>query len=170
MIDVLKIILPAVLVLVTVFLLLDRQQRIDLKKKQIESKLKSDSTVLPIRLRAYERLMLVLERTAPNYLIVNTIKLGMTCIELQTQLIISIRKEFAHNVSQQIYVSTELWNTIKIAQESLIQLVNSCSVRMKPDDDATQLAKYIIQVYNDTEDLPTEKAIEFLKNEVRSLM
>lgn len=170
MIDILKISLPAVFVLLTVFLLLERQQRVDLKKKQIDLKLKNGSTTLPIRLRAYERLMLVLERTAPNCLIVNTIKSGMSCIELQTQLIASIRQEFAHNVSQQIYVSTELWSASKMAQESLIQLINTCSAKLKPEDDATQLAEYIIQVYNSTEDVPTENAIELLKKEVRTLM
>lgn len=170
MIDILKISLPAVFVLLTVFLLLERQQRVDLKKKQIDLKLKNGSTTLPIRLRAYERLMLVLERTAPNYLIVNTIKSGMSCIEFQTQLIASIRQEFAHNVSQQIYVSTELWSASKMAQESLIQLINTCSAKLKPEDDATQLAEYIIQVYNSTEDVPTENAIELLKKEVRTLM
>ena len=170
MIDILKITLPALLVLLTAYLLLDKLMRTDLRKRKLEASEKNSSTILPIRLRAYERLMLVLERTAPNYLIVNTIKSGMNCIELQTQLIASIRQEFAHNVSQQIYVSTELWAAFKMAQESLIQLVNNCSAKLKSDGEATQLAEFIIQVYNSTEDVPTENAIELLKKEVRSLM
>ncbi len=170
MIDILKITLPALLVFLTAFLLLDRQQKVEMRKRQLESKENNSTITLPIRLRAYERLMLVLERTIPNYLIVNTIKSGMNCIELQTQLIASIRQEFAHNVAQQIYVSTELWSAFKMAQESLIQLVNSCAVRLQPNGDATQLAEYIIQVYNSTDDLPSENAIALLKIEVKSLM
>ncbi len=170
MIDILKITLPALLVLLTAFLVLERQQKAEMRKRQVESKEKCSSTTLPIRLRAYERLMLVLERTTPNYLIVNTIKSGMSCIELQTQLIASIRQEFAHNVSQQIYVSTELWSAFKMVQESLVQLVNTCAGRLQPNGDASQLAEFIIQVYNNTDDLPSENAIELLKKEVRNLM
>ena len=74
MIDILKITLPALLVLLTAFLVLERQQKAEMRKRQVESKEKCSSTTLPIRLRAYERLMLVLERTTPNYLIVNILK------------------------------------------------------------------------------------------------
>ena len=170
MIDILKIILPALLVLITAFFVLDRQQKAEMQRRQMDAKEKNSSITLPIRLRAYERLMLVLERTIPNYLIVNTLKSGMSSIELQTQLIAAIRQEFAHNVSQQIYVSNELWSAFRLAQESLIQLVNSCAARLQPEADATQLAQYIIQVYNSTDELPSEHAIALLKQEVRTLI
>lgn len=170
MIDIVKITLPALLVLITAFFVLDRQQKAEIQRRQLDTKEKNSSTILPIRLRAYERLMLVLERTIPNYLIINTIKSEMSSIELQTQLIAAIRQEFSHNVSQQIYVSNDLWSAFRMAQESLIQLVNSCAARLQPDGDATQLAEYIIQVYNSTDELPSENAISLLKAEVRILM
>jgi hypothetical protein len=170
MIDIVKITLPALLVLITAFFVLDRQQKAEIQRRQLDTKEKNSSTTLPIRLRAYERLMLVLERTIPNYLIINTIKSEMSSIELQTQLIAAIRQEFSHNVSQQIYVSNDLWSAFRMAQESLIQLVNSCAARLQSDGDATQLAEYIIQVYNSTDELPSENAISLLKAEVRILM
>jgi len=114
--------------------------------------------------------MLVLERTSPNSIVINTIKPGMTCVELQTQLLNNIRQEFAHNASQQIYVSDELWAAIRATQESLIQLINGCASKMQPENDAVSLAELIIQIFASSEQTPTETTTELLKKEVRSLM
>jgi len=126
------------------------------------------STLTPIRLRAYERLTLVLERTAPNALIINIITPEMTSAELHRLLVENIRKEFAHNVSQQMYVSDELWSAIKLAQETLIQLVSTCASKLPPENKASGLAELLIQVYSTTDETPTEIALGLLKNEVRN--
>lgn len=170
MIEILKIVLPALLVLLTAYLLIDKLLRNEEKRRSFEIKQKNASVTTPIRLRAYERLMLVLERTSPNVIVLNTIRNGMTNLELQTQLLSSIRQEFSHNVSQQIYVSNELWTTVKSTQESLIQLINSCAARTAPTANATSLAELIIQVYAASEKTPTEIATELLKKEVAGLM
>ena len=122
------------------------------------------------RLQAYERLALVLERTTPNAMILNTINPGMNCIDLQKELMSSIRNEFSHNLSQQIYVSDELWNSIKVVQETLLKLVISCSAQFPPTNAATDLAEQIIQVYASAEQTPTEYALTKLKEEVRQLI
>lgn len=170
MLEILKIVLPALLVMLTSYLMIDKLLRNEEKRRNFELAQKNASTVMPIKLRAYERLMLVLERTSPNTIVINTIKPGMTNFELQTQLLASIRQEFAHNVSQQIYISNELWTAIKSTQESLIQLINSCASKTEPNENAASLAELIIQVFASTEKTPTEIATDLLKKEVRTLM
>lgn len=170
MLEILKIVLPALLVMLTSYLMIDKLLRNEEKRRNFELAQKNASTVMPIKLRAYERLMLVLERTSPNTIVINTIKPGMTNFELQTQLLASIRQEFAHNASQQIYISNELWTTIKSTQESLIQLINSCALKTKPNENAASLAELIIQVFASSEKTPTEIATDLLKKEVRTLM
>lgn len=170
MLEILKIVLPALLVLITSYLMIDKLLRNEEKRRNFELAQKNVTAVMPIRLRAYERLMLVLERTSPNTIVISTIKPKMTNFELQTQLLSSIRQEFAHNVSQQIYVSNELWTAIKITQESLIQLVNSCASKTSPNENAASLAELVIQVFASSEKTPTEIATELLKKEVRILM
>ncbi|MGB4577357.1 MAG: hypothetical protein WBI06_10695 [Paludibacter sp.] len=170
MIEILKIGLPALLVFLTAYLLIDKLLRNDENRRNFEISKKNVSIITPIRLRAYERLMLVLERTSPNSIVINTIKSGMTCIELQTQLLNNIRQEFAHNASQQIYVSDELWAAIRATQESLIQLINGCASKIQPESNAVSLAELIIQVFASSELTPTETTTELLKKEVRSLM
>ena len=94
----------------------------------------------------------------------------MTNLELHTQLLASIRQEFSHNLSQQIYVSDEVWTHIRSAQESLLRLVNSTAADCKPNDSASVLAELIIQVYNSSENTPSELAMDKLKKEVRILL
>lgn len=166
--DILKIVLPALIVLLTAYLLIDKLLRNEEKRRIFELRKSSLSTITPIRLRAYERLILVLERTTPATLILNNAKPGMTNQELHTQLLASIRQEFSHNLSQQIYVSEEIWKYIRGAQESLLQLINSCAPKCNPNGSASDLAEFIIQVYGATDETPTELAIEKLKKEVQN--
>jgi len=165
--EILKIILPALLVMLTAYLLIDKLLRNEEKRRNFETYRNNLSTITPIRLRAYERIILLLERTTPNVLILSVAKPDMTNMELHTQLLASIRQEFGHNLSQQIYVSDEIWNHVRAAQESLLRLVNTCSSTCKPTDSASILAERIIKVYNESEHTPTEIAIEKLKSEVR---
>ena len=165
--DILKIVLPALIVLLTAYLLIDKLLRNEEKRRNFELRRQSSTTITPIRLRAYERLILVLERTTPATLIVNVAKPEMTNMELHTQLLASIRQEFSHNLSQQIYVSDEMWVCLRGAQESLLRLVNTCASQFNPANSATELAERIIQVYNASEHTPSELAIELLKKEVR---
>lgn len=165
--EILKFTLPALLVFLTAYILIDKQLKNEERKRTFYLKKDNLSTITPIRLRAYERLMLLLERTTPNTLILGVSIPGMKNRELHSALLESIRHEFSHNISQQIYVSDELWKYIKNAQESLLKLVNTCAAKCQPDDSATQLAEQIIQVYSSNNETPSELAISTLKNEVR---
>ena len=167
MIDILKITIPALLVLLTAYLLIDKLLKNDEKRRNFELRKSNAATLTPIRLRAYERLILVLERTTPSTLIVNVAKPNMTNMELHTQLLESIRQEFSHNLSQQIYISDDSWNHIRSAQESLLRLVNTCAAQCNPANSAGELAEKIIQVFGASEQTPTEMAINNLKKEVR---
>jgi len=166
---VLYIVLPAAFVLATAYLLIDKMLKNDEKRRNFELRKQNLGIVTPIRLRAYERLMLVLERTTPDTLILNNANGKMNCLELQKKLLSAVREEFSHNASQQIYVSNDLWSAIRLTQESLLQLINSCAVSCQPDEPAEILAGRIIQVYTSSGETPTEAASLLLKNEVKSL-
>lgn len=168
--DILKIVLPALLVLLTAYLLINKLLNNEEKRRNFELRKNGLSIITPIRLRAYERLILVLERTTPNNLILNVAKPGMTNLQLHTELLSSLRQEFSHNLSQQIYVSDEIWNYIRSSEESLLRLINTCAAQCNPNESATVLAEKIIQVFGSSEKTPTEQAIEKLKNEVRSFL
>ena len=170
MFDILKIVLSAILVLLTAWFVLDKQQKEQQRQREHDLRMGTKGNTLPTRLRAYERLMLVLERTLPTNLLVATIEPGMNCLTLQSKLLTSIRDEFAHNASQQIYISNELWTAIRAAQESSVKLVNMCAAKLQQDEPAPKLAEMILNLYAQLEQSPNEIAAELLKKEVRILL
>ncbi|MCL1868728.1 MAG: hypothetical protein FWF72_07300 [Paludibacter sp.] len=159
-------VVPALLVLLAAWILLKNllqnfanQRNSDLQKANLQY-------ITPVRLRSYERLMLLLERTKPENLILNNFKDGMNCFDLQITLQNTIRQEFAHNLSQQIYVSIVLWENIINTKESLLNLINLCAAECPSDANGAALAERIIMIYNNEAQTPTDVAVEFLKKEV----
>ncbi len=170
MTEILKITIPALLVLITAFFLLHKLLRNENERRKFELKTRIAPETIKIRLQAYERLALLLERTNPTTLILSLITPGMKSLELQKELLSQIRTEFSHNISQQIYISDELWNALKIVQENLLKVVNISAEEFENNASATELAEKIISVYNANSANPTTIAISMLKKEVRELI
>lgn len=168
--QILQYTIPALLVIAMAYLLIDKLLKNEESRRNFEIIKQNQPVVTPIKLRAYERLMLLLERITPNFILVNKVQPNMTALELQGILLNDIRKELEHNFSQQIYISSELWESIKAAQENTIQLINLCSSQCKPDDSATKLATIIIQVYDSKEETAIDSAKEELKTEIRKIL
>lgn len=167
--EILKITIPALLVLFTSYFIISKLLKNEEDRRKTELQKNNQSQITPIRLRAYERLIILLERTNPNNLLLNMQLHNMTAIELQSELLSTVRQEFAHNVSQQIYVSNDAWKYVKGAQESLLQLINACSAKCDPNDTATTVAELILHVYASTDETPNDVAIAKLKSEISSL-
>ena len=167
--EILKYILPAIIVLLASWLVLKQMIKNDQGKRNYELISKNQQIMTPIRLQAYERLTLLLERISPESLIMRLNKPEMKAKQLQTEIINTIRSEFDHNVSQQIYVSPQAWALIKNARSTIVQIVNSCSHKVKPDSSAFELSKMILEELMQQEKSPVSIALEFLKAEVRKL-
>ena len=85
---------------------------------------------------------------------------------LQGVMTKNIRDEFEHNLSQQIYVSSEVWNRIKKAKEEMIGIINSSAVKLDADTDISNLVGIIFE--NIAKQNPVDSALEFLKKEIRN--
>jgi len=169
LLDNLKYTLPAVVVLLTAYFLLSRFFKHEERKRMFDLRLKNQTQINPLRLQAYERIVLFLERISPESLIIRNNKAGMKCQDLQSALLADIRSEFEHNLSQQIYFSSEAWNVTKGAKENIVKLINLSSAAIKQDDPSIELGKTILANYVKTENSPVDIAIDFIKKEVRQL-
>lgn len=167
--DGLLIIALTVLVVAGAYLLLDRLLRNDERRRAHELRSRVAAETVAVRLRAYERLALFLERTKPGTLLPEAAQPGMTSLQLHAKLLETIRREYGHNVSQQIYVGDEAWQSVVAAKESLLRLVNICAASCDPADPAERLAARIIQSYAEAPDPPTETALARLKAEARAI-
>ncbi|NJO89416.1 MAG: hypothetical protein HC831_11010 [Chloroflexia bacterium] len=140
-----------------------------MKRKQRAQKheyiLKNQKTITPIRLQAYERIIMFLERISPGNLITRVQEAGMSAKQLQMQLLRQIRAEFEHNISQQLYISSESWELTKNSKENLIKLINVASKDMQPDASGIDLSRAILEVYLKVENPPIEMAVRKIKDE-----
>ena len=168
--ELLKYTLPALIVFLTAYFLLTRYMQKDATAKAIELKLKRDKEIIMLRLQAYERLSLFLERINPASVISRVRTPDMICTELQYAMIKNIREEYEHNLSQQIYVSSATWNLIVQAKDEIIKTVNLIGQQLPPDASSGQLINAIFTgISRANAPLPTEQALEFLKTECREL-
>jgi len=103
--EVLKYTLPALIVFLTAYFLIRAFIRNDQDKRKHEIVLQNQKNVTPVRLQAYERVILFLERISLESLIMRTSKQGMTSKQIQTSMLNTIRAEFEHNLSQQVYIT-----------------------------------------------------------------
>ena len=167
--ELLKIILPALLVFLTAWFLIRDMLENAQRKRESDFRIKNSSNITPIRLQAYERLALVLERISPQSLLMRTSPHEMNSSDYHQQLLSSIRQEFEHNFSQQIYVSPLLWETIRRAREELIGIINKSAEEIDNSAPALLLSKKIIENYIEDENQPIAYAMNELKKVVGRL-
>lgn len=140
------------------------------KNRKQEFRMKFSDQILPLRLQAYERLTLFLERIKPESMILRVNRPGMSVLELQKALLQTIREEYEHNLSQQIYVSTTAWAMINAARQSMLQLVSSQANELNPDEPANELATDILDEFASISDDPLTVALTFLGNEAKEFL
>ncbi|PLX04082.1 MAG: hypothetical protein C0594_09570 [Marinilabiliales bacterium] len=167
--EILKYTVPALVVFITAYFILKSMLDKEVQKHRIEIVMNNQKIITPIRLQAYERLSLFLERIALESLIMRTQQPKMTVGQLQSRLISSIRTEFDHNLSQQVYVSVAAWGVIKNAKENLIQMINAMAGKMDTSAPAMDLSKALLEQVMQMDVSPTKEALTFLKKEISGI-
>ncbi len=178
--EIAKYTIPSIVVFITAYFLLklhlNAQEEINKKelKTQIEElrlqiKQEDKKYLTPIRLQAYERMVLFLERISPQSLVFRVQKPSQKVYQLQAALLKAIRDEYEHNLAQQLYISKESWTMLKAAKEDLVNLINNAAIDLKPDDNGIELSKRIFESVMGNKKLQTEHAIEFLKKDIQKL-
>lgn len=123
--------------------------------------------VLPLRLQAYERMALFLERIEPNQLVMRIHSNGLNVAQEQNLLLTAIRSEYEHNLSQQIYINTEVWNQINGAKDDIIDIINAVAGTFQPADDSLAFAEALLAAA--AEKPVVYRAMATLKNDVQKL-
>jgi hypothetical protein len=170
LIEILKIILPAGAVFAAAFLLVQKFLANEQKRRDHELKKASLSSITPLKIQAYERIVIFLERIHPNTLVVRVNKHGMTAQQLHQELIKAIKTEYEHNLSQQIYVSHNSWELVKTAKEEIIKLVNISATKVPHDNSSNDLAMMVLNITaNVDKKMPNEVALEYVKKEIAQI-
>ncbi|MEZ5009245.1 MAG: hypothetical protein R2728_14240 [Chitinophagales bacterium] len=180
--ELLKYIIPSIVIFAGTYLIMSnfftnqwKEKSFEMKGKELELKNKElaerNKVVLPIKLQAYERLIIFLERINPNSSIQRVRQPGMTANDLQLALVSNIRAEFEHNTAQQLYISIEAWQLVKTVKEEMIKLYNLIGSNMPKDAMALDYSRAILEyLLNTDKDLPTDTAIKFLKDDAAKFL
>jgi hypothetical protein len=169
LLEILKYTLPALIVFATAFLLIRLNLQNEEKKRRYEMSRDKKESILPLRLQAYERLILFLERIAPEALVTRVSRQDANVSQTFNELVANIRTEFEHNLVQQTYISSQAWDIVKLAKNNMIKLVTESAKELKPNNNGMLLNRQILENANDMNGSPVAPAIEYLKREVREL-
>jgi hypothetical protein len=158
-----------VYVIITNFFDNEEKRRTQELKKTLG--VENSKTLLPIRLQAYERLILYLERTHPNNLLQRVSGHQISVSEYREILVRTIRSEFEYNLSQQLYISNESWKIAITAKDQVIQLIHQIAMKLPNDVSGIELSKALFSYIFETNEneFPTNVAIEFIKEDVKTL-
>ena len=167
--EILKITIPALIVAGLAYLLIKRTYENELKKQVLELKHNSKQVITPIRLQAYERLALLLERMKPDKLLLRNPSNNLTAAQYRTSLLTAIRSEFDHNLSQQVYVSSALWEATKKAKEEITKVINLAAGKVGTNASGSDLASAVLELYVGINPLPSDTALELLRYEIKEL-
>ena len=139
------------------------------KRAEADIKMKEQEVILPIRLQAYERICMLIERISPQNLIPRVNTPGISAIQLQQSLLAEIRNELNHNLSQQVYVSGKAWNLTKQTTEAVKGMVLKSARELPPEaNTGNDLARKILENMMELNPNPLEAALDLIKSEIHN--
>ncbi len=171
LLEILKYTLPAIVVLLTSYLVVNKFLISDTQRKQIALLRETQDVSHRLRLQAYERLTLYLERIHPRNLTARTYATGMNAAEFAAAMNLTIQTEWEHNISQQIYVSRQVWETVRGVKEQELNMINQLAGTLKPEATAADLNRRLVEaVLSEPGELPTEVALQIVHEEARKVL
>ncbi len=167
--EIIKLTIPSVIVGSTAYLLLkallDERQRMD------RALLRNDAQkiTLPLKLSAYERLMLLCDRADVANTMLRVRMPNMKVRELRGVLLMAINQEFEHNVSQQLYVSDTLWQIIRMAKNNTLAFVTMTGQDLDPNAHSDLLADALMKGLEEQSITALQTAVMAVRTEAGQL-
>lgn len=166
--SVIFIVVPASAVLFGMYLTTKAFIGKELEKTKLDIKKTNSAHLNPIRLQAYERICLLLERASPNNLVIRVNNPEFNVAMLHGQLLSELRNELNHNLSQQIYVSDMAWALVKKSIDETTAVINQSYAQIpNKEQRGVELAKVIFNLQSTLERDYIQEALLFLKQELR---
>ncbi len=152
---------------VIILLRLSKMKDAELRNKgKYELKVQALKIIMPLKVQAYERFLLYLERVQLPQLVKRVYTPGMEKGAFHLTLLQNVREEFEHNLAQQLYVSNTTWNAVVNAKEELVNQINATFEQLKEEEDVSILAQSLVALPNPM----VEQAVAILKRDFERLL
>lgn len=130
---------------------------------------KEQNELLNLRLQAYERMVIFIERLDPSNLFIRLYEPGMMAKTLHTHILQEIRSEYQHNTTQQLYVNSETWNIISKLKEDTIAMINNAAASLAAETSGAELSKKVLEHLAGIKENPYELTREFIRKDIHRL-
>lgn len=138
------------------------------RKMKFEILKENQKLGLPIKLQAYERMTLFLERINPSNLLLRVSSVNNDKNAYAASIINTIEQEYEHNIAQQIYISEKCWSVIIASKNATIQLIKKNEIDESVKT-AQELREAILKKTLNTPS-PSSTSLAFIKNEVKNII
>jgi hypothetical protein len=170
LIDILKFTVPGFIVYLVVRTMLREHFANERARGAAALRQQGRETTLKLRFQAYERLTLLCQRIHISGLMLRIYQDGMTAQSLRASLFLAIQQEFEHNVTQQVYVSDQLWQIIQLARNQLIAHIDQVAEQFAAGDQAAPFKKALLVHVAGLADDPVDKALLAIKREAANYL
>ncbi len=167
--EILKYTVPAGLVLTAVMMVMKEQQKKAETQERYQVVQQTYKEVMPLRLQAYERAILFLERISLDNLVLRVDGRQKTVRQFQSELLTEIRAEYDHNVAQQLYISESGWDSLVRAKDRTVTMINQAARELSPEVAGTELGKKVLNKMVEMESAPAGDAIRLLKRDIHRM-
>ncbi|MCB0639797.1 MAG: hypothetical protein KDC54_24405 [Lewinella sp.] len=167
--EIVKIAFPALIVAFTIYFVLREQFAQQARLRQLEKQREYKQASLPVRLQAYERLSLLCERLAIPSLLLRIRNEEMNAATLRISLMLAIQQEFEHNITQQVYVSDQLWAIIQATRDDALQFLDIVSEKVDKKATGAQFSEALLHFHAQREADPIATAQSAIRKEASGL-
>ncbi|MFN3175275.1 hypothetical protein [Phaeodactylibacter xiamenensis] len=165
LLEIIKLTIPGLLTFLAAYFVLKTYMENQQKLQHLKMQQEQQKSSLPLRLQAYERLSLFCERISLPNLLLRVRKPGMSNGELRVSLLLAVQQEYEHNITQQVYVSSQLWEIIKLARDESVNAISIIAEKANAKSDAKELTGMLLNYVNQQEVMAVEKALLAIKRE-----
>lgn len=139
-------------------------------KDEMRERFGINNETIKLKLQAYERLTLFAERSSLKNLVSRTPAGGQTVVDLQIAFIDTLRSEYEYNVSQQIYLTSDMWKAVGNLKDQNIYIINQLAATLPSQANGIELSKRILEyAANNNSDLSTI-VLEALRFEAKKIL
>lgn len=144
---------------------LDKAERLQI----LELKKAADNMTLPLRLQAYERVTLLVERINPASLLIRLNPAGMSAAELHHLAVQEVSNEYQHNITQQVYVSSRAWAVVRRLKDDTVGLLNNTYRTLPENATGLDFSRVLLTHLSQTETNPYEVAAGLIHKDLEEL-
>lgn len=166
-IELLSYTLPAVVTGVVAYYFFDLHTKNEEGRRRYLLHKEAQKNALPLRLQAFERMTLYMERINPTKLLIRIAPLSQDKNDYENLIIAQIEQEFEHNLTQQIYISDECWTILVTAKNATIQMIRKANMSDRVDS-SDKLREVLLSDLMEKQS-PSNAALAYIKNEVAQL-